>query len=368
MQTVRVQDTPQENIVKTAASVLKQGGLVIFPTETVYGAGVDATNPEAVAKLLSYKSRREGKPLSIAVTDQEMAGHYVELNKQAKTLYRQFMPGPITIVSKSKGMVAEGVASEFGTLGTRIPDYRLVLEIVRAFGKPITATSANASGKKRPYTISDILSNISEKQKGLIDLIIDAGTLPKNEPSTVIDTTLSTPVTLRGGELSQRALVTSETADLSLLSVSEQETMDIAGRLLLKHWDAVQEHGLVFGLEGLLGAGKTVFAKGIAQSLKIPENISSPTYSYIEEYEFKRHETVGKFFHLDMWKVDTEEDLGRLQVKNLLGPNNIVVIEWFSQIEPWLMPVVKEKKTQLISVQFEDTDSNTSRTLLIQEK
>src|SRR3989344_3869751 len=228
MKVLKTKDWPLEKIVKQATQSLATGDLVIYPTETVYGVGVDATNQEAVKKLLKYKSRREGKPLSIAVTDRIMAEQYVELNDQAKKLYKRFLPGPYTIVSKGLGKLALGVESEFGTLGIRIPAYPLVLKLVEELGRPVTATSANASGEKRPYAVKDVLDRLSEKQKKLIDLVIDTGTLPTNEPSTVIDTTLSTPLTVRG--------TWHENGDQIFETTTDQETQELAGKLLLKHW------------------------------------------------------------------------------------------------------------------------------------
>lgn len=328
MKIISLVQTPEDDVIKQAQAVLAAGGLIIFPTETVYGAGVDATNQAAVHRLLSYKSRREGKPLSIAVTDLAMAEDFVELNDQARDLYKRFLPGPLTIISKSKGTVAPGVASEFGTLGTRIPAYPLVLNLVQAYGKPITATSANASDKKKPYTIKDILNNLSEKQKSLIGLIIDAGELPKNPPSTVIDTTLSAPITLRRGEV----LSSNEQAAINIVTHSEQETRSLAGRLLLKHWNELHKHGLLITLDGALGTGKTIFAKGVAEFLGITETITSPTYTYIEEYPYTRHQTTGMMYHLDLWKVDSKEMYDRLEIEQLIKPNNVVIIEWFSQV------------------------------------
>ena len=144
MKIIRISGTPIKEIIKEAVSVLEDGGLIIFPTETMYGIGADATNQKAINKLLTYKARREGKPLSIAVNSTEMAKKYVKINKTAKNLYENFLPGPLTVVSKGLGKVASGVESETGTLGVRIPDYKLVLEIISKFKKPITATSANA--------------------------------------------------------------------------------------------------------------------------------------------------------------------------------------------------------------------------------
>jgi L-threonylcarbamoyladenylate synthase len=353
MKRIVLAEAPIDTVIAETINVLEAGGLVIFPTETVYGAGVDATSQGGVDKLLAYKSRREGKPLSIAVTDITMAQRYVAVNDQAVALYQQFLPGPVTVVSKGLGSVAKGVESEFGTLGIRIPAYPLLLQLIQKYNKPITATSANASGKKRPYTIDDALSELSQKQKNLIDLVLDAGELPKNEPSTVIDTTLSTPLTMRAGAIAK--LNTKSTQ--AFFSPSEEETKNLAGKLVLKNWNSVKETGLVIGLDGALGTGKTVFTKGVADFLQITETITSPTYTYIEEYEFERHGVRGMLYHLDLWKVESEEELQRLELKELIQPNNVIVIEWWSQVSHWLKPILAEKQCPLIEVAISDAEN-----------
>ncbi len=356
MQTLSLSEFSTEKIIEVATQVLSRGGLVIFPTETVYGAGVDATNQEAVNKLLQYKSRREGKPLSIAVNSIIMAEQYVEINSQATKLYERFLPGPVTVISKSKHQVASGVESEFGTLGVRIPDFPLITSLVTNLGKPITATSANASGKKSPYSVADIFTGLSESQKNLIDLVIDAGLLPTRPPSTVIDTTLSAPVTMRQGA------AVLNTGSIRLISSSESDTYDIAGRLLLKNWNHLQEHGLVIGLDGSLGMGKTIFAKGCASFLKITDTITSPTYGYLEEYSYERHHVRGNFYHIDAWKVDSLEEWKKLEIEQLLTPGNLVVIEWWSQIKDF----IKLPNHNLVAhIMIQDGAAKDSRTLLV---
>jgi L-threonylcarbamoyladenylate synthase len=364
MQTLDIQHTPLEEILQTTIAVLRAGGLVIFPTETTYGAGVDALNQAGVDKLLAYKSRREGKPLSIAVSDIEMAARYVDVNDAARALYERFLPGPVTVISHGKHLVASGVESEFGTLGVRLPDYPLVIELVKRLGVPITATSANGSGAKRPYAVTDIFADLSDKQHSLIDLVLDAGELPHNPPSTVIDTTLSTPVVFRQGEIQ----IIEPTAVTTLQSASEEETRTIAQRLVLKHWNDVKEKGLIIGLNGSLGMGKTIFAKGVAQFLQISETITSPTYSYIEEYDFVRHGVKGAFFHLDVWKVDSEAEAERLDLPRLLKPNHVIVIEWVSTIASVVQNLLSTHGLPYIEVEFRDDDSDPSkRTLEIKE-
>jgi L-threonylcarbamoyladenylate synthase len=349
MKILDISTLSNEDIVRQTVETLQAGGLILFPTETTYGAGVDALNLAAVSKLLKYKARREGKPLSIAVTDLKMAEQYVEVNDAAQRIYERFLPGPVTVVSKGKGTVAPGVESEFGTLGIRVPDYPLVLELVRQLGRPITATSANASGEKRPYQIQDVLDNLSSKQKELIDLVIDAGELPHNPPSTVIDTTLSTPVIFRQGEVAFDLKEMHEQ-----LSHSEQETKDIAKRMVLKHWNQVKETGLVIGLNGSLGMGKTIFVKGIAEFLHVDEMITSPTYTYVEEYDYNRHDVKGKLFHLDIWKVESEAEMERLGFLEMLSPQHVIVIEWASNMAGFIGASLKEKHLPYFEVEFQD--------------
>src|SRR5690606_11617665 len=108
-------------------------------------------------------------------------------------------PGPITVVSKDKGKVASQLVSDMGTLGVRIPDYRLAIELVKAFDSPITATSANTSGKKSPYSFDDWIRYTTKNKQEMVDLFLDAGQLPYRAPSTVVDTTLNEPRVLRQG-------------------------------------------------------------------------------------------------------------------------------------------------------------------------
>jgi L-threonylcarbamoyladenylate synthase len=312
-----------ENSVKQAVKVLKNGGLVIYPTETLYGIGADATNPSAIKKLTEYKNRPFGKPYSIAVANQKMAENYVQLNNTAQKLYKTFLPGPLTIISNGKHKVAPGVESEDGKLGIRIPNYKLVVDIVKKFGKPITATSANASYKKRPYKISDILGSISSKQKNLIDLIIDAGKLPKREPSTVIDTTLDEPVTLRQGEIKLKS-------KNEVLSQSEENTMNVAKEIWQKYENHEGKRAIIFALQGEMGAGKTIFTKGLAKAMGITELVTSPTFAIENEYTVPDSRFV--LHHIDAWRLENSSDLSTLGFESLIKNKAVISIEWAERV------------------------------------
>ena len=313
-----------DSAVEIAVSVLENGGLVIYPTETTYGIGADATNPEAVRRLIEYKKRPFGKPFSIAVTNYNMAKKYAVLNDTAKKLYKKFLPGPVTIVSTGKHVLAQGVESEIGTIGIRMPDYPLVIEIVKKLGKPITATSANASYKKRPYKIEDILENTSEKQKKLINLAIDFGELPHNEPSTVIDTTLDDVVVLRQGEIQVGSYQS------TVVSYGEEETKNVGKELWQKYEKYAGTRAIVFALQGPMGAGKTQFTKGLAKAMGVEEEVVSPTYGLQHSYQLP----VGSYQlnHIDAWRMQNGEELRNLGMKELINDKSVIVIEWAERV------------------------------------
>lgn len=319
------------NIIKLAVDALKQGGLVIFPSETTYGIAADATNPMAIKKLNSYKKRPVGKPYSVAVSNLKMAEEYVSLNNTARNIYKEFLPGPVTVVSYGKHKLATGVESEIGTLGIRISSYPLVSRIVKNLGVPITATSANASYMKRPYKISDVLDNISDKQKGLIDLIIDAGELPRNEPSTVIDSTLDDPVVLRQGEIKFKN-------KNEILSRSEESTQNIAKELFQKYENYLGKRPIIFALIGEMGSGKTQFTKGLGKVLGIKEEIVSPSFNLVIEY--------GKLTHVDAWRLQKPEELETLGFLKMIEDKNMVLaIEWADRV---MSEIKKQREHALI--------------------
>ena len=343
MKILLLQSQPLEKVIAEAVSCLARGGLLIYPTETTYGIGVDATNQRAVNALLTYKKRREGKPLSIAVFDMNMAEKFVDLNQAARNIYASFLPGPVTVVSKGKHVVVTGVESENGSLGIRIPAYDLVLQIVKAFGKPITATSANASYKKRPYCLEDIMQFLSPRQKSLIDLVIDAGELPHNEPSTVIDTTLDDVEVLRQGKLtvSEKNTITSNT---------ESETQELGKKLVLKYKNLLTYKALVFCLVGEMGAGKTQFCKGIANGLGIKDTVISPTFILSRNYPFEAEGKKTELIHIDTWRLFSSQEFLELGFSTMIDNCRVIVIEWADRVAETLKQYNDEAK--LIWVKF----------------
>lgn len=321
MRRIQINDLPDHEIIAQAVAVLRGGGLVIYPTETTYGLGADAANPDAIQKLLDYKAKRSGKALSVMVADQAMAENYVELSDTARSAYERFLPGPVTVVSVGRHQVAPEVESANGTLGIRISSYKLVRDLAAAFGRPFTATSANPSGEKRPYSVEDILERCSQRQKELIDLIIDAGELPPNEPSTVVDATLDTYRVLRQGRV--------EFAEQSkLVSHSEQETQALGDELARKYRNDYGHRAVIFALEGEMGAGKTQFTKGLAAGLGVRDLVKSPTYTLAHEYDFSAESRPLKLVHIDAWRLEKASELAQLGFAGFVGQKSVVALEW----------------------------------------
>lgn len=334
----------QEKIIKETIRALGSGELVVYPTETCYGLGADATSVKAVKRVLQYKGERKGKPILVAVADRKMAEQYAEINQNAENLYKNFLPGPVAVVSKSKRKVASGIESDTGTLGIRIPDYPLITKIISRFGRPITSTSANTSGKKPPYSLEDIQKYTSRKKLDLIDFFLDAGKLPPRPPSTVVDTTLNEPTVLRQGEI-----IIPNIPGQVFISDSEEETKRIAAEIFRKYQNLLKTKALIFALQGELGSGKTQFAKGLGQALDITANISSPTFIFIKEYSYKQ----GNFYHIDTWRMQTAEELLDLGFEKMLKPGNILAIEWLQKVRPILEKTAKQKKICLIWITIE---------------
>lgn len=191
------------NAVRKASDVLAGSGLVIFPTETVYGLAADALSGEAVRRVWEVKGRPSDKPLPVQVAD--IGGLRLlwrEVPEDLLPLINAFMPGPLTLVYWRSALVPDIVTAGRDTVGVRIPDHPVALALLRAFGRPIVAPSANLSGEEPPSRIQDISPRLLEQ----VELVIDAGDTGGGIPSTVLDATVRPARVLRAGALSPHEL------------------------------------------------------------------------------------------------------------------------------------------------------------------
>jgi L-threonylcarbamoyladenylate synthase len=191
-------DAAYEEIV----SLLRDGGIIAFPTDTAYGLGVDPFNQAAVNRVFQIKGRPETKPILLIVDSPAMAETVCRPSGVFYDVVQRFWPGPLTTIVAAAASVPESVTAGTKTIGLRWPIAPFATALVNRFGKPITATSANRSGHPSPVTAEEVRAQFGEG----IDALIDGGMLPARGGSTVLDLTADPPVLLREGPISFAAV------------------------------------------------------------------------------------------------------------------------------------------------------------------
>ena len=185
-----------------AVESLKSGGIIAIPTDTVYGLGADPFNASAVQKLYTFKGRPDGKPIPLILSSVEDIYSVAQnLPEFFFHLTDRFWPGGLTIVVESKDLLPVLTAGG-NTVGVRIPDNPLLLQILKAFGGPMAITSANVSGEPPATSIQEIDEELASR----IDVIVDGGKTPGPVPSTVYDISVSPPIVRRHGVISEETL------------------------------------------------------------------------------------------------------------------------------------------------------------------
>jgi L-threonylcarbamoyladenylate synthase len=187
--------------ISRAAGILREGGLVAFPTETVYGLGADATNPRAVAKIYAAKGRPSFNPLIAHVADLEAARREALLPPEALRLAEEFWPGPLTLVAPAAPVcsVCDLARAGLASVALRVPANATALELLRAFGRPVAAPSANLSGHVSPVTAAHVAADLS----GKVDLILDGGRARAGLESTIVSFIGERPALLRPGAVAR---------------------------------------------------------------------------------------------------------------------------------------------------------------------
>lgn len=186
----------KENQIVEAAKIIRNGGLVAFPTETVYGLGADALNAEAVAKVYEAKGRPSDNPMIVHIARASDIGQLTpRLSSDIVTLIENFWPGPLTLVVKRKEGVPDRTTGGLDTVGVRMPDSKLALDLINHAGCPIAAPSANLSGKPSPTRVQDVIEDLN----GKVDAILEGPDCRVGIESTVLDVTGDVPTILRPG-------------------------------------------------------------------------------------------------------------------------------------------------------------------------
>ncbi len=185
-----------KDVLDTVTGVLKQDGMIVYPTETFYGLGVNAVSPDAIQKIYVVKGRDKDKPLSVVISEQEMLSALVaEIPVSFEALAKNFWPGPLTMVFKASLNIPPELVGSTGTIGIRLPAVPWIWTLIDLTRFPLTATSANLSGEKETADPDTVIRTFA----GKVELILDAGETPGSLPSTVLDLTGETPRVLREG-------------------------------------------------------------------------------------------------------------------------------------------------------------------------
>lgn len=197
----RVLPVTEESMAE-AVRILSAGGLVAFPTDTVYGVGAHALQPQAVDKIYAAKIRPQDKaiPLLLATPD-DLSLVAESVPSVAHLLAEEFWPGGLTLVLRKRAVVS-GAVSPSPTVAVRVPDHPVTQTLIAALGAPLAATSANLAGNPSPITAQEVVGELA----GRIELILDGGPCPGGIPSTVLDLTTDPPIILRSGAIAEEDL------------------------------------------------------------------------------------------------------------------------------------------------------------------
>ena len=179
------------------------GGVIGYPTDTIYGLGADINNVLAVEKVFQLKKRQKNKPILILAAWLEQVQALTEsFPEQAKILASYFWPGPLTLVLPAASQINPLITGNVGTIGVRIPSHRISLELIRRSGVPITSTSANISGTPNPTNAEDVIKTFGDK----LDAVIDSGPSPTSLPSTVVSVAASEIKIIREGAIAKEKI------------------------------------------------------------------------------------------------------------------------------------------------------------------
>ena len=234
-------------VYEKAGAVLKNGGLVAFPTETVYGLGANALNAEAAAKIYEAKGRPSDNPLIVHIADIDALPEIASIiTEKAKKLCDTFWPGPLTMIFPKTDVVPLGTTGGLDTVAVRMPNHPVALELIKAGGGYIAAPSANTSGRPSPTKANHVLEDLS----GRIEMIIDGGDVGIGLESTIIDMSVEPPMILRPGYITKEMLeeVIGEVAvDKTILEHTDTTEKPKAPGMKYKHY---APKGELFIVEG----------------------------------------------------------------------------------------------------------------------
>ncbi len=291
-------EEPEEEKIAQAADIIKKGGLVAFATETVYGLGADALNPEAIMKLFEVKRRPTDNPFIIHVASKDQIYEVVEVNEKAEKLINEFFPGPIALIMNKKEIVPEETSAGLEKVAVRMPDNKVALKLIE-MSSPLAAPSANLTGRSSPTTAEHVLDDLD----GRVEAVIDSGETRTGIESTVVDTTVEPVEILRPGPITPEMIerVVGEAvlgeaasgkythytpqAELMVVTGNKDKVKDKISQLVFECHDQEQKVGVITVEQPINEADYSV-------SVGEDESFAKKIFSTIRDYDKKNVDVI----------------------------------------------------------------------------
>jgi L-threonylcarbamoyladenylate synthase len=193
--------SPDEKILEHAANLVMKGEVVVCPTDSGYAFSANALDTRAIAKVFYLKGRASSNPVHVAVHSVDEAEKYAYLNDAARYLATHYLPGALTLVLPKKDTVPAALVAGLDTVGIRVPDNQVIQRLAEITGRPLTATSANISGRPATYSVEEVAAQLGENLQ-LVAMVLDQGPLKVREVSTIVDLSVTPPQLIRQGRIS----------------------------------------------------------------------------------------------------------------------------------------------------------------------
>lgn len=271
-------------VIKQASDILRDGGMVAFPTETVYGLGADALDEKASAKIYAAKGRPSDNPLIVHVADVKQLEPLVKnIPDNAVKLMDKFWPGPMTLIFEKSDIVPSGTTGGLQTVAIRMPNHPVALSLIKNSQVAIAAPSANTSGRPSPTTAQHVENDLS----GKIDMIIDGGAVGIGIESTIVDVTVNPPMILRPGYITKKMLedvVGDVEVDKAILGKMSPDAKPKAPGMKYKHYAPKADLTMFRGeKDAVVNHINNLVKEGIAEGKKIGIIASDETFSMYKE-------------------------------------------------------------------------------------
>ncbi len=302
-----------KEIIEKAGEILKNGGLVAFPTETVYGLGADALNEKAAEKIYAAKGRPSDNPLIIHITNMDDLEEVTDVIPEvAFKVAEKYWPGPLTMIFEKSDVVPYGTTGGLDTVAIRMPDHEIARAVIDAGGGFIAAPSANTSGRPSPTTAQHVKEDLS----GKIDMIVDGGAVEIGVESTILDVTVNPPMILRPGAITKEMLteLISEVTVDKALTMHDSDVAPKAPGMKYRHYAPKADLSVVEGPMALvIPAINRMASQRISQGYKVgvigtEETIDKYQYGIVKSIGTREDElTIANHLYAILREFDSED-------------------------------------------------------------